>query len=102
MRNSSNDRGEIETQLRGYLLGKQDRIENLKSGATELKSAQVSDVRVRSFGQAAVATCQVALEAQYSSQETSGNYRVTTVWARPKGPWQMVGVQMTRIAPPSK
>jgi hypothetical protein len=45
-----------------------------------------------------VATVQVTLEAQYSGQEGSGDYRVTTVWARPKGTWQMVAVHMTRVA----
>ncbi len=83
--------------LRGELLNKQNRIDNIKSGATAFKSIQLSDKRIRTYGEAAVATFQVALEAQYSGQEGSGNYRVTTVWARTKGMWQMVGVQMTRI-----
>jgi ketosteroid isomerase-like protein len=83
--------------LRGELLSKQNRIDNIKSGATAFKSIQVSDERVRMYGQAAVATCQVDLEAQYSGHEGSGSYRVTTVWARPKRIWQMVAVQMTQI-----
>ena len=83
--------------LRGELLGKQNRLDNIRSGATTFKSIQVSDKRTRAYGDTAVAVCHVALEAQYSGQEGSGNYRVTTVWARPKGMWQMVAVQMTRI-----
>ena len=84
--------------LRGEMLTKQNRIDNIKSGATAFKSIRLSEVRVRTYGQAAVATFQVALEAQYSGQEGSGNYRATTVWARPKGAWQMVAVEMTRIS----
>lgn len=83
--------------LRGELLSKQNRMDNIKSGATAFKSIQLSDKLIRTYGEAAVATFQVTLEAQYSGQEGSGNYRVTTVWARPKGTWQMVAVQMTRI-----
>ena len=85
--------------LRGELLTKQDRLANIKSGATAFKSIRLSDKRIRTYGEVAVATVQVTLEAQYSGQEGSGDYRVTTVWARPKGTWQMVAVHMTRVAP---
>jgi ketosteroid isomerase-like protein len=83
--------------LRGELLSKQDRLENIRSGATAFKSSRLSDKRIRPYGQTAVATFRVTLEAQYSGQEGSGVYGVTTVWAKPKGTWQMVAVQMTRV-----
>ena len=83
--------------LHGELLSKKDRMDNIKTGATAFKSIQLSDKKIRAYGEAAVATCKVVLEAQYSGQEGSGDYRVTTVWARPNGAWQMVAVQMTRI-----
>jgi ketosteroid isomerase-like protein len=82
---------------RGELLSKQDRLDNIKTGATAFKSSRLSDTRIRTYGQAAVATFKVALEAQYSGQDGSGDYRVTTVWARPKGTWQMVAVHMTPV-----
>ena len=56
---------------------------------------RVGEVRV--YGEAAVATEKGVLQGQYSGQEGSGAYRVTTVWARSKGSWQMVAVQMTRV-----
>lgn len=83
--------------LHGELLSKQNRMDNIKTGATAFKSIKVSDKRIRPYGETAVATCRVDLEAQYSGQEGSGGYAVTLVWARPKGTWQMVAVQMTRI-----
>ncbi len=83
--------------LRGELLTKQNRMDNIKTGATAFKSIKVSDKRIRAYGETAVATCRVDLEAQYSGQEGSGGYAVTLVWARPKGTWQMVAVQMTAI-----
>ena len=82
---------------RGELLDKQDRLKNIKSGATALKSSRLSDTRIRTYGQVGVATFRVALEAQYSGQEGSGDYGVTTVWARTTGTWQMVAVQMTPV-----
>jgi ketosteroid isomerase-like protein len=84
---------------RGQLLNKQNRMENIKSGATAFESIGRSDERIRTYGQAAVATYRTTIVAQYSGQESSGDYRVTTVWARPKDMWQLVAVQMTRIAP---
>jgi len=83
--------------LRGELLTKQNRMDNIKTGATSFKSIELTDKKVRVYSEAAVATCKVVLEAKYSGQEGSGAYRVTTVWARPKDSWQMVAVQMTRI-----
>lgn len=81
----------------GDLLNKQNRMDNIKSGATAFKSIRLSDVEVRMYGQAAVATFQIAIEAHYSGQESSGNYSVTTVWAQPKGTWQLVAVHMTQM-----
>jgi conserved hypothetical protein len=83
--------------LRGQLLSKKDRIDNIKSGATTLKSADVSEKNIRVFGNTAVATLIVKIEGQYSGQEGSGPFRVTTVWAKHDGTWQMVAVQMTPI-----
>ena len=83
--------------LRGELLSKQNRMDNIKTGATAFKSTKVSDKRIRTYGETAVVTLRVDLEAQYSGQEGSGSYAVTLVWARPKGAWQMVAVQMTQI-----
>lgn len=83
--------------LYGDLLNKQNRMDNIKSGATAFKSIKLSEADVRMYGQAAVATFQIAIEAHYSGQESSGNYRVTTVWAQPKGTWQLVAVQMTKM-----
>jgi hypothetical protein len=72
-------------------------VQEKESGATAFKAIRLSDKRIRSYGQTAVANVVVALEAQYSGEEGSGDYRVTTVWAQPKGTWQMVAVQMTRV-----
>ena len=83
--------------LRGQLLTKKDRIDNIKSGATALRSADVSEQKVRMYGDTAVATLVVKIDGQYSGQEGTGPFRITTVWAKPKGTWQMVAVQMTPI-----
>src|SRR5215210_4669698 len=50
---------------RGELLSKQNRMDNIKSGATAFKTINMSDQRVRTYDDAAVATFKVALDAQY-------------------------------------
>jgi ketosteroid isomerase-like protein len=83
---------------RGEVLTKQQRLDNIKTGATEVKSSELSDRRIRVYGDTAVATMQVALQAQYSGEDRSGKYRVTIVLRKANGTWQMVVVQMTPIA----
>jgi ketosteroid isomerase-like protein len=82
---------------RGQILTKDERVENIKSGSTDLKSAEVSEKQVRMYGNSAVATLIVKINGQYSGSPGSGDFRVTTVWAKPKGTWQMVSTQMTPI-----
>ena len=82
---------------RGQLVTKAERIENIKSRSTDLKSAEVSEKQVRMYGNSAVATLIVKINGQYSGSPGSGDFRVTTVWAKPKGNWQMVSTQMTPI-----
>ena len=82
---------------RGELLTKQNRMENIKTGATAFKAIRQSEQKIRTYGNTAVATFKVALDAQYSGQEGSGDYRVTTVWVQRNNSWQMVAVHMTKI-----
>jgi len=84
---------------RGELVTKAQRLANLRSGATSFKTIDTTETSVRAYGDnaAAVAVTRVKVDAHYGGQEGSGEYRVTTVWARPRGSWQMVAVHMTRI-----
>ena len=82
---------------RGELLNKKQRMENINTGATELQKADVSEKNVRIYGDTAVATLVVKINGQYSGKEADEAFRVTTVWAKPKGMWQMAATQMTPI-----
>ena len=83
---------------RGELLNKKQRMENIKTGATELQKADVSEKNIRVYGDTAVATLVVKITGQYSGKEADEAFRVTAVFAKPKGTWQMVATQMTPIA----
>jgi ketosteroid isomerase-like protein len=88
---------------RGELLTKAQRLANLQTGATAFRAANFDEVAIRQYGDnAAISTLRVKLDAQYGGQESGGTYRVTMGWSRKVGgggPWQMVAVHMTRVAP---
>jgi ketosteroid isomerase-like protein len=84
----------------GVMLTKAQRLADIQSGATRFDSLEASDRMVRVYGDAAVMTSLTTLKGQYGGQEASGQYRVTNVFARRGGGWQIVSLQMTPIATP--
>jgi ketosteroid isomerase-like protein len=83
---------------RGQLLTKQNRLDNVRTGATAFKSIDISEERHRAIGRdTSVSVTRCKLEGQYSGQEGSGDYRVTFVWSRPQDQWQLAALQMTRL-----
>ena len=83
----------------GQVVTKAQRLANLKTGATDVRSAVERDIKVRVFGgDAAVLTSHVTLKARYSGKEGSGEYRNTAVWIKNPVGWQMVANQITQIA----
>jgi ketosteroid isomerase-like protein len=85
------------TNGQGKLLSKAERLENVKTGATEIQSTEEHDVQVRVYGDAAVLVSHVTLKAQYSGKEASGEYRHTAVWIKASGGWHLVANQITPI-----
>ena len=86
------------TNGRGEFLTKKDRMENIKSGATQFDSISREDEETRVFGDTAVVTGRVVLKVIYSGKESSGPYRFINVWVKMQGRWQIVANQVTPIA----
>ena len=86
------------TNGRGEFLTKKDRMENIKSGATQFDSISREDEEIRVFGDTAVVTGRVVLKVIYSGKESSGPYRFINVWVKMQGRWQIVANQITLIA----
>jgi uncharacterized protein (TIGR02246 family) len=85
------------TNSRGMFLSKDDRLQNIQTSATEFKSIKFTDREVQFYGDVAIVTGQVALEAKYSGQGGSGDYRYINVWVKQGGRWQMAANQITPI-----
>ena len=83
----------------GETHSKADRLANLKSGATSLDSiSEEEDMKVRVYGNVAVATSRVTIKGQYSGKQTSGQYRSIHVWVKGAAGWQLVANQITPVA----
>ena len=78
-------------QTKAQLLG------DLKSGNLVIESSVISDMKVRVFGEAAVATYTTTDKGKYKGRDISGRYRWTDTFVRRAGKWQIVAGQGTPI-----
>lgn len=87
---------------RGEVLGRADRIANLRGGRTAFDSlAPVpSEERIRAYGNVAVHTTLLTIGGRYSGQAHRGAYRALVVWVRRNGEWQQIASQLTPVVAP--
>jgi ketosteroid isomerase-like protein len=83
---------------RGELLSKPQRMANVQSGTTEFQKMSPQKERLNVHGNFAVEVGRIVVEGEYSGQESSGEYRYTTVWVKMQGRWRMLANQITLIA----
>ena len=86
------------TNPHGALLTKKQRLENIRSGHTQIESVASEDEDVRVYGDTAVITARITLKGKYSGKESSGQYRSISVWVNQQGRWRLVANQLTLIA----
>ncbi|HEX4652759.1 MAG TPA: nuclear transport factor 2 family protein [Candidatus Udaeobacter sp.] len=82
----------------GDVLTKEQRLANVKSGATVLDSInEQENLTIRVYQNSAVTTSRVTIKGQYSGQPVSGQYRSTLVWVKSSAGWQLVSNQLTAL-----
>jgi len=86
------------TAADGKELTKTDVVNGLKNGEVKFESIEPSDIKVRMYGNAAVATYTVQVKGTNKGQDASGNYRLTRVFVKRNGKWQEVAFAQTRIS----
>jgi ketosteroid isomerase-like protein len=62
-----------------------------------LEAFDLDDMKVRSYGDAAVATGRSILKVKYRGQSNTSEFRFTRVYVRRNGKWQVVAQQLTRL-----
>ena len=77
-------------------------LADLKSGDLMIASSEISDMKVRAYGDSAVVTYVTTDKGKYKGQDISGRYRWTDVFVRSGGTWQIVAGHGTPIQPPAK
>jgi hypothetical protein len=82
----------------GRLLTKPHIVESFRSGDHHVFSYQMSDETVRVYGDAAVMTYRYIATENYKGKDERGDYRVTRLFSKKNGRWQIVAGQETRIS----
>ncbi len=84
----------------GRTVTKQQAIADLKSGSYAVESQELADMKVRVFGQTAIATGSDVEKSIENGHSTSGKYVWTDVFVLRNGRWQIVASQETKVAAP--
>ncbi len=77
-------------------------VNDLKSGTFKAQSFDLSDLRVRTYGDTAVVTGTNDLKATYKGKDISGKYRFTDVFVKRNGRWQAVASQASPLGNPQQ
>jgi ketosteroid isomerase-like protein len=84
----------------GMMQTKAQLLADIKSGDLALESSELSDMKVRAYGTAAVVTYATTDKGNYKGTDIGGRYRWTDTFVRRGEKWQLVAGQGTPIPPP--
>ena len=87
----------VTTDPSGRVTDKAQDKTDLSSGDLKYQSMELSDMRVRVYGDSAVAAGTNTLNGTYKGQDISGKYRFTDTWVKRNGKWQVVAGTAIRI-----
>jgi ketosteroid isomerase-like protein len=81
---------------RGLLVTKAEMLKGLANGAFRYEYREIYDLKIRTYGDAAVVTGRSVHTGQQNGRDSSDAYRFTRVYTREKGRWLAVAWQTTR------
>ena len=86
--------------LYGQMSDKSQMVNNFKTGRTKLTSNEVSDMKVRVYGNTAVITGKADVAGTMAGKDTKGQIMFTRVYVKKSGSWQSVAFQQTLVPTP--
>jgi ketosteroid isomerase-like protein len=86
--------------LYGRMSDKSQMVNAFKSGQTKLTSNDLSDVKVRVYGNTGVVTGKADVKGTLAGKDTSGQVMFTRVYVKKGGSWQSVAFQQTLVSNP--
>jgi ketosteroid isomerase-like protein len=84
----------------GFILDKQQWLDRYDSGDFVTTSLSWHDVEVRDYGDTAVSVGTQTQEAAYRGTPNNGDFRITHVFLRRDGRWNIAGIQLSLTSPP--
>ena len=81
----------------GNVMSKSDAIQMRKSGDVKYSSIDVSDKKVRVYGNSAVLTATADIKGTVKDKDISGKYRIGQVWVKQGGKWKIAHMQSTKV-----
>ena len=83
----------------GQMSDKATTMKNIKTGVIKLTSNEVSDMKVRVYGDTAVVMGKSTAKGSIGGRELKGPVMFTRVYVKKNGKWQSVAFQQTPIVP---
>ena len=85
--------------LRGELRTKAEIVKGFQSGSFKYDSREISDLKIRVYGDTAVVTGRSTQKGRENGKDYSGDYRFTRVYVKQNGRWVTVALQATLVQP---
>ena len=82
----------------GQMASRQQMIDAFKSGKSKLSMNDLSDMKVRVYGNTAVVTGKSKVKGMMAGKDATGSVIYTRVYVKKDGHWQSVALQQTRIS----
>lgn len=83
---------------RGFMLTKEQWLARYTSGGLRNASFALDEVRVRVYGDAAVATGRQTQRGDFQGHDIAGQFRTTQVFVRQDGRWLLAALHLSPIA----
>ena len=84
----------------GQVMGKKQTLDAIKTGQIKITSNELSDLKVRVYGNVGVVTGKSDAKGMISGTEVNGPVMFTRVYVKKNGRWQSVAFQQTRVSKP--
>jgi hypothetical protein len=81
----------------GNMVGKTEVIQMRKSGDVKYESIDLSDQKVRTYGNTAVLNATTNTKGTMKGNDISGTYHITQVWVKQGGAWKLANMQSTKM-----
>lgn len=95
-KNATEDYTRVEAD--GKLVSKTEWMNSIRKCDTKFLTIQFGNVKVRIYGNVAVATHTAYVKGTNKGQDSSGHFQITRVFVKQGGTWQEVAFQGTRIS----